>query len=49
MAIDGDMNNLLMVSRDSMRLDIVNLISRKTLSVIDVGEAPHRVAVMGGR
>ncbi len=49
MAIDGDMNNLLMVGRDSMRLDIVNLISRKTLSVIDVGEAPHQVAVMGGR
>jgi YVTN family beta-propeller protein len=49
MAIDGDMNNLIMVSRDSMRLDIVNLISRKTISVIDVGEAPHQVTVMGGR
>lgn len=49
MTIDGDMNNLIMVSPDSMRLDIVNLISKKTLSVIDVGEAPYQVTVMGGR
>ena len=49
MAIDGDMNNLIMVSSDSMRLEIVNLISRKTLSVIDLGEAPYWVTVMGGR
>jgi YVTN family beta-propeller protein len=49
MTIDGDMNNLIMVGRDSMRLDIVNIISRKTLSVIDVGEIPYRIAVMGGR
>ncbi len=49
MTIDGDMNNLIMVSSDSMRLSIVNLISKKTLSVIDVGEAPYRVKVMGGR
>jgi len=49
MTIDGDMNNLIMISRDSMRLTIVNLISRKTLSVIDVGEAPCLVEVMGER
>jgi hypothetical protein len=49
MVIDGDMNNLIMVSRDTMRLSIVNLISKKTLSVIDLGEDPYWVAVMGGR
>jgi YVTN family beta-propeller protein len=49
MTIDGDMDNLIMVSPDSMRLAIANLISKKTLSIIDVGEAPYRVTVMGGR
>ena len=49
MVIDGDMNNLIMVSPDSMKVTIVNLISKKTLSVTDVGENPYRVTVMGGR
>jgi len=49
MTIDGDMNNLIVASRDLMKLYIVNLISKKTLSIIDVGEAPCRVTVMGGR
>jgi hydrogenase maturation factor len=49
MTIDGDLNDLVMVGRESMRIYIANLISRKTLSVMDVGEAPSRVAVMGER
>ena len=36
-------------SRDDERVVVANLISKKTLSVIDVGEAPYWVTVMGER
>jgi YVTN family beta-propeller protein len=49
LTIDGEGNNLLMVSPEGRRLLIMNLISRKTLSVIEVGDAPYGVTVMGER
>jgi len=47
--IDGTENNLLMVCPDRRALVIANLTSRKILSVIDVGEDPYWVIVMGER
>jgi hypothetical protein len=47
--IDGTENNLLMVCPDRKALVIANLTSRKILSVIDVGEDPYWVTVMGER
>lgn len=49
LTIDGEENNLVMVSPDRRGLVITNLISKKVLSLIDVGEAPYWVTVMGER
>jgi YVTN family beta-propeller protein len=47
--IDGDENTLITVGPAMQGVIMANLISRKTLSVIDVGEVPCWVAVMGER
>lgn len=49
LTIDGFENNMLMVSPESQRLLIVNLISKRTLSIIDVGDSPYAVIVTGER
>jgi YVTN family beta-propeller protein len=49
MTIDGDMNNLVMVSPELRRVVVANLISKRTLWAIDVGEDPYWVTVMGER
>ncbi len=47
MTIDGELNNLLAVLPAERRLAIVNKISRKIVSEVDVGEGATRVVVMG--
>jgi YVTN family beta-propeller protein len=47
LTIDGDENNLVAVSPDSQRVFTINLVSKKILSVIDVGDGPYWVSVMG--
>ncbi len=49
LTIDGELNNLLAVLPAERRLSIVNKISRKIVSEIDIGEGPTRVVVMGER
>jgi YVTN family beta-propeller protein len=49
MTIDGEMNNLLMVGPEVERVVAANLISRRVLWAIDVGEAPYWVTLMGER
>jgi YVTN family beta-propeller protein len=49
LTIDGELNNLVMVGTEAATVMIVNLISRKTLAVVDVGEGPHWVTIMGER
>jgi YVTN family beta-propeller protein len=49
MTIDGDENNLVVVMAELQRLMITNLISKKALAVIDVGEGPYWVTLMGER
>jgi len=47
MTIDGEGNNLLAVLPDQKRLVIVNKVSRKIVSEIDIGDGATRVVVMG--
>jgi YVTN family beta-propeller protein len=49
LAIDNDSNNLIIVEGDTRRLLIVNLISKKVLATMDVGEAPYWASVAGER
>lgn len=49
MAIDGDENNLVLVAPALRKLVIVNLISKKTVAELDVGEAPYGAALIGER
>ena len=49
LTIDGDENNLVMVGAQLPRLTNANLISRKRVSVADIGDAPYWVTMMGER
>lgn len=49
MTIDGEENSLLLLSPERKTLTIVNINSRKVVSVLDVGEDPYRVSLMGER
>jgi YVTN family beta-propeller protein len=49
MAIDGEENNLYLVNPDLRRLMVSNLVSKRILYEIDVGEEPYWVALMGER
>jgi hypothetical protein len=49
MTIDGETNNLYMVSPDTKSLMMTNLVSKKMPSEIDVGDGPYWVTLMGER
>ena len=49
MTIDGETNNLYMVSPETKSLMITNLVSKKMPSEIDVGDGPYWVTMMGER
>lgn len=49
MTIDGDENNLYMVNPEMKTLMRTNLVGKKTVAVIDVGESPYWVTLMGER
>ncbi len=49
MTIDGDQNNLYVLVPDKQSLQVINLVSRKTVAEIDVGVAPHRITMIGER
>lgn len=49
MAIDGEENNLYMVSWEMNRVMVCNLVRKKILFEIDVGETPYWVTMMGER
>ncbi len=49
MTIDDQENNLYMVSSELRRVIVSNLVRKKILYEIDVGEAPYWVSVMGER
>jgi YVTN family beta-propeller protein len=49
MTIDGEQNNLVMINPGMKTLVGANLISKKTVFIIDVGESPYWVTMMGER
>jgi hypothetical protein len=49
MTIDGQENNLHMINPGTKTLMSSNLISKKMVFIIDVGESPYWVTVMGER
>jgi DNA-binding beta-propeller fold protein YncE len=49
MAIDGEENNLYLVNPDLKRLMVSNLVSKRMVYEIDVGDEPYWVTVMGER
>lgn len=49
MTIDGETNNLYMLSPETKSLMITNLVSKKMPSEIDVGDGPYWVTLMGER
>ncbi|HTG01731.1 MAG TPA: hypothetical protein VK654_14210 [Nitrospirota bacterium] len=49
LTIDGQENSLLLLSREDNTLTSINLNARKETYVIDVGDEPYQVAVMGER
>jgi YVTN family beta-propeller protein len=49
MAIDGEENNLYLVNSDLRRLMVSNLVSKRIIYEMDVGEDPYWVALMGER
>ena len=49
MAIDGEENNLYLVNPELRRMMVSNLVSKRTVYEIDVGEEPYWVTVMGER
>jgi hypothetical protein len=49
MTIDGEVNNLYLVNSDAKSLMVFNLISKKMVAEIDVGEGPYWVTMMGER
>jgi YVTN family beta-propeller protein len=49
LTIDGDENTLVMVGAQPPRLTTANLISRKRMSLLDIGDGSYWVTVMGER
>ena len=49
MTIDNEGNNLCVVLSDAKRLVLVNLISKKIVAEMDVGDYPYWVKMMGER
>ncbi len=49
LTIDGEGNNLCVLDPATRSLLFINLVSRKIVGRIDVGEAPHGVSLMGER
>jgi YVTN family beta-propeller protein len=49
LTIDNDNNNLIMVEGDSKRVLMANLISKKIVGAMDVGEGPYWASVAGER
>jgi YVTN family beta-propeller protein len=49
MTIDGELNNLYLVNSDMKSLMISNLVRKKIVSEMDVGEGPYWVSIMGER
>ncbi len=49
MTIDGEENNLFMVSPEKNRVMISNVVSKKIIGEMDVGEGPYWVTMMGER
>jgi len=49
MTIDGEGNNLYMVNPGTGTLLVTNLVSKKIVSIMDLGESPYWVTVMGER
>ena len=49
MTIDGEENNLFMVSPEKNRIIISNVVSKKVIGEMDVGEGPYWVTMMGER
>jgi len=49
LTIDGEENTLVMVGAQPPRLTTANLISRKRVSLLDIGDAPYWVTMMGER
>ena len=49
MAMDGDENTLYLLTPENNTMTVFNLISRKTIAEIDVGEGAYWVALMGER
>ncbi len=49
MTIDDEENNLYMVSSEMKRIIVSNLVRKKILYEVDVGETPYWVSVMGER
>ncbi len=49
MAIDGEENNLYLVNSDTKSLMVSNLVRKKIVSEMDVGEGPYWVTMMGER
>ncbi|MEO0249975.1 MAG: YncE family protein, partial [candidate division WOR-3 bacterium] len=49
LTIDGDENNLVVVGAHVPRLSTTNLVSRKGVATIDIGDAPYWVTMMGER
>jgi YVTN family beta-propeller protein len=49
MTIDGDENNLYMVSSNKNRVILSNVVSKKIVGEMDVGEGPYWVTMMGER
>jgi YVTN family beta-propeller protein len=49
MTIDGEENNLYLVNEDKKSLMVSNLVRKRTVYEIDVGERPYWVVVMGER
>ena len=49
MTIDGEENNLYLVNEDTKSVIINNLVSKRTVYEIDVGEGPYWIVVIGER
>jgi YVTN family beta-propeller protein len=49
MTIDGEENNLYLVNEDTKSVIVNNLVSKRTVYEIDVGEGPYWVGVIGER
>jgi YVTN family beta-propeller protein len=49
MAVDGEESNLYLVNPELRRLMVSNLVSKRIIYEIDVGEGPYWVALMGER